>query len=227
MNASELWNAEYLKIKGLPTSSQDKKKGGHAVHFLNYLQSNHIYGGNFLDIGCGLGNDAVFFANNGFKTRGFDISEIAITKAREMVINEHHKNIDFLIQDVRNKWNFPQNSFNVAYDGTTFINLTNDAEVRNYFNELKRVLTNGGLYQIVLPVLPDEYYAKLINESQSRIVVNNSGIMQRVYEKDEMIGLIEKHLSIEKIEVVKKKNKMYDVLYKRNMLRVVAKNEKS
>jgi SAM-dependent methyltransferase len=225
MKAASLWNNEYLSIRGIPTSDKTKTGLSHTKYFLNYLHANNIYDGNLLDIGCGLGFDAIFFAKNGFKTTGVDISKIAIGKAKNNGACRNKEGLDFKILDIRENWEFADNKFIAAYDGTTFINLTTDKEIMHYFHELKRVLVKGGMYQIVLPILPDEYYKKLVDECTSKQVVNKSGLVQKAYEKEEIISLVEDHITIEKVELMSKRNYMYGELYKRTLLRIIAKNE--
>ena len=53
-----------------------------------------------LDIGCGEGKDAVFFARNGYNVTAFDVSEQGLSKARDLAIN-CGVTIDLIKADVR------------------------------------------------------------------------------------------------------------------------------
>ncbi len=46
--------------------------------------AGYLTGGRVLDLGCGEGRDAVFFAKQGFEVTGVDISQAGITKARKL-----------------------------------------------------------------------------------------------------------------------------------------------
>lgn len=52
-----------------------------------------------LDIGCGEGKDAVFFAKNGYKVSAFDITQSGIDKARRLA-EKHRVNVNFFKADV-------------------------------------------------------------------------------------------------------------------------------
>ena len=53
----------------------------------------------FLDLGCGLGRHTILFAQNGFKTSAFDLSEEAIHRTEEYAKQEG-LNVDFKIGDM-------------------------------------------------------------------------------------------------------------------------------
>lgn len=53
-----------------------------------------------LDIGCGEGKDAVFFAKNGYDVTAFDISETGIQKAKNLA-DIHSVKVDFFKADIK------------------------------------------------------------------------------------------------------------------------------
>ncbi len=53
-----------------------------------------------LDIGCGEGKDAVFFAKNGYKVSAFDITQSGIDKAKRLA-EQHRVNVNFFRADVK------------------------------------------------------------------------------------------------------------------------------
>ena len=46
--------------------------------------AGYLTGGRVLDLGCGEGRDAVFFAKQGFEVTGVDVSQAGIAKARKL-----------------------------------------------------------------------------------------------------------------------------------------------
>ena len=46
--------------------------------------ARYLTGGRVLDLGCGEGRDAVFFAKQGFEVTGVDVSQAGIAKARKL-----------------------------------------------------------------------------------------------------------------------------------------------
>lgn len=65
-----------------------------------------------IDIGCGEGKDAVFFAKNGYKVSAFDITQSGIDKSKRLA-EKHRVEIDFFKADIRD---FRlENSFDVIF----------------------------------------------------------------------------------------------------------------
>lgn len=52
---------------------------------------------NLLDLGCGLGRHTVLAAENGFNTKGFDMSENAVERAKEYC-NKEKLDVEFKVR---------------------------------------------------------------------------------------------------------------------------------
>src|SRR4026208_2572329 len=65
-----------------------------------------------LDLGCGNGRHAMYFARQGFNAAGIDVSAQAIAWAKDWADREHLK-IDFRVGDIENL-PFADGSFDVA-----------------------------------------------------------------------------------------------------------------
>ncbi|MCM1522917.1 MAG: methyltransferase domain-containing protein [Ruminococcus sp.] len=65
-----------------------------------------------LDIGCGEGKDAVFFAKNGYKVSAFDITRTGIEKAKRLA-EKHRVCVNFFRADVRDFR--PENEFDIIF----------------------------------------------------------------------------------------------------------------
>lgn len=88
-----------------------------------------IIKGPILDIGCGTGENSLFFAQQGFDVTGIDTSYIAITKALEKADSRNlHNKTSFLTMDL-----FDLSELNQKY------NTVIDCGVFHMFNELSRV----------------------------------------------------------------------------------------
>jgi len=79
---------------------------------LKRLMGN-VKGKKVLDLGCGEGRFARFFANAGAKVTGIDISEGLIKAALEEE-NRHPLGIEYLVSDAANLDMFDSESFDVA-----------------------------------------------------------------------------------------------------------------
>lgn len=94
-----------------------------------------------LDYGCGNGIHSGFLVKSGAKkVVGIDLSEKSLVIARERAMREGiEEKIEFLKMDCE-KMDFPDNSFDIIFDGGTFSSL----DLKNVFPELARVLNSGG-----------------------------------------------------------------------------------
>jgi len=95
----------------------------------------------FLDLGCGLGRHTILFAQNGFKTSAFDLSEEAIHRTEEYAKREG-LNVDFKIGDM----------LDLPYKDEEFdcilcrnvISHTDTEGMQKIVEEIKRVLKKDG-----------------------------------------------------------------------------------
>ncbi|MFC1789845.1 class I SAM-dependent methyltransferase [Patescibacteria group bacterium] len=96
-----------------------------------------------LDFGCGNGIHSVLPAKSGAKkVIGIDLSEESLKLARERIKREKlEDNVEFLSMDCE-KLNFPNNSFDIIFDGGTFSSL----DLKKTFPELARVLKSDGYF---------------------------------------------------------------------------------
>lgn len=101
----------------------------------------------FLDLGCGLGRHTVLFAQNGFTTSAFDLSEIAIQKTKEWC-NNLNLNVDFKIGDMLNL-PYEDNKFDSVLCRNV-ISHTDTEGMKKIILELKRVLKVDGECYITL-----------------------------------------------------------------------------
>ena len=94
-----------------------------------------------LDYGCGNGIHSGFLVESGAeKVIGIDLSEKSLQLAGERIKKEGMEGkIEFIAMDCE-KMDFPDNSFDVIFDGGTFSSL----DVKNAFPELARVLKPKG-----------------------------------------------------------------------------------
>lgn len=101
----------------------------------------------FLDLGCGLGRHTVLFAQNGFITSAFDLSETAIQKTKEWT-NSLNLDVDFKIGDML-KLRYEDNKFDCILCRNV-ISHTDTEGMKKIISELKRVLKIGGECYITL-----------------------------------------------------------------------------
>ncbi len=108
--------------------------------FLQSFLKNKCKDEKILDYGCGNGIHSVWLAGRGAEVVGIDLSkpslQIAQREVKEARIDDKVK---FIPMDCENL-NFPNDSFNIVFDGGTFSSL----DLKKVFPELRRVLKPGG-----------------------------------------------------------------------------------
>ena len=100
--------------------------------------------GSILDIGCGTGENSLYFANLGHQVVGGDLSSRAIEKARTKVEERKTENVVFDIMDAL-KLSRLERTFDNEIDCGLFHTFT-DAQRKKYVESLQHALAPGGKY---------------------------------------------------------------------------------
>jgi len=111
-----------------------------------------------LDMCCGEGKDAVFFANNGYFVSAFDIAESGLEKGRKLA-EANGCNISFFTADVRDFE--PARDFDIIYTSGGLLYFTPEKR-KEMIGIYKQKTTSGGLHALntfvdkpFLPRAPD------------------------------------------------------------------------
>ena len=112
-----------------------------SFRFCRRLLKERCFDKEVLDYGCGNGIHSVFLAKSGAKVTGIDLSksflQIAEKKAKMAGVGE---NARFLVMDCEHL-EFPDNSFDIIFDGGTFSSL----DIKKALPELARALQPKGV----------------------------------------------------------------------------------
>ncbi len=137
---------EYVKLRKGMLNSHERSE---ITFFSNLLGS--IKGKKLLDLGCGFGDYAKFYAKKGAKVTGLDNSKKEIEYARSQNI----KNTDFLVFDLLKKLPFKNNEFDII---TSSLVLDHIENLRPLFEECFRVLKpkKEMLFSIANPIFYQE-----------------------------------------------------------------------
>lgn len=95
----------------------------------------------FLDLGCGIGRHTILFAQNGFNTYAFDLSEEAVNATKKWA-EELNLNVDYKIGDMLNL-PYEDNSFDCILCRNV-ISHTDTKGVERIIKEINRVLREDG-----------------------------------------------------------------------------------
>lgn len=108
------------------------------------IKNENIKQYKIVDIGCGAGNYAIYFAKLGFDVSGIDISQKAIEIARENVKNKGVKS-NFFVADVIENLSEIKETFDLAYDWEFLHHIYPDFR-QKYVKNLYSLLNPEGKY---------------------------------------------------------------------------------
>jgi ubiquinone/menaquinone biosynthesis C-methylase UbiE len=151
-----------LREQGIEDWISDPEETKHIIEsvndFLNYAHC-HPLETSIIEFGCGQGHLATHLFGCGYRYLGVDISESAILQAREKTGAKGQK--AFLVADVTDLLQVPDNSFDIAIDNQCFHMLVTDEDRKKYLAEVKRVLKNDGKVYFRDNVQQEEFKAKI------------------------------------------------------------------
>lgn len=111
-----------------------------------------------LEVGCGEGRDAVFFAKNGFQVTAFDLAESGLQKARQLAERQHAE-VNFFcagLQQFR-----VEEPFDIIYSSGVFHHIPPKLQQEIFSNYKRHILPGGAMAANVfvkkpyIPVPPD------------------------------------------------------------------------
>ena len=130
------WDEEYRSGAHWETD----KPSSHMARLKKYLTPECLV----LDAGCGSGKDAIFLSSQGYRVFGIDISEEAISKAREKM-KEERLNVPL---DVGKLESMPYKDgfFDIVYSGYVI----HHTDISLSIPEISRILKSDGIFYCVM-----------------------------------------------------------------------------
>lgn len=94
-------------------------------------------------MGCGTGENAIFYAQHGFTTYGVDLAQAAISKA-VVKAKQRYAKVDFRVSNALSL-EFDDEMFDYATDSGVF-HVFDDKNRKRFVDEVARILRPGGTY---------------------------------------------------------------------------------
>ena len=115
-------------------------------NLVEYFEDRRLKGGRTIDLGCGIGRNAIFMAKVGCQVEAIDLSETAISSAKVLARKENLE-VDFTVGSVF-KMKIPSAHFDIAYDSGLMHHL--QPHRRPYYLEMvRRILKPEGRYGMI------------------------------------------------------------------------------
>ena len=136
------WDNFYknTRIKNLPVPFIDNKPDENLVA---YFKKGQLHSGNVLELGCGPGRNAIYFAKQGCQVTAIDISEEAIRWAEERMEKEKI-NVDLHRSSIFDMV-FKKNYFDIIYDSGCLHHIVPHRRA-DYLNIINKALKTNGFF---------------------------------------------------------------------------------
>lgn len=137
-----------------------------------------------LEIGCGQGRDAIFFASEGYEVWAIDYSQQAIQQLADKA-DEEGATMTLGVHDIRKPLPFPDASFDAVYSHMLFTMELSEEEVSFGLRECRRILKPGGLNIYSVRNDNDPHYGKFLQVGDD-MWQNPMGFVVHFFSKDKV-----------------------------------------
>jgi len=197
----DIWEKEYRNPKLI---KKEPKPQNCILTFLKYLrkeQGLRVEGLKVLDLGSGTGRNANYLAERGNDVVGMEISDTALSLARERA-TEMGVEVNYLDRSIGRKYPFPEGYFDVILDVTSS-NSLDEAERMVYLEEVARTLKDGG-YFFVRALAKDKNAKNLMKirpgSEDDTYVLKELGLTERAFSEEDFRALYGKNFEILKLQ---------------------------
>ncbi len=211
---AQIWDTEYKTRSFMSGTKPQKsvvkfakliKKARRELVASGDLVESDFSGLKVLDLGCGEGKNALYFAERGAEVVGIDISRVAIESARQSAREAGLSGLaSFTVGSMGEVLPYTDESFDIALDVTSS-NALSTEERFVYLSEVSRVLKSGGrLFVRALCKDGDTNAKHLLKTSPSHerdtYIMPVSGLVERVFTYDDIMAIYSEYFKVEKIE---------------------------
>lgn len=144
-----------------------------------------------LDLGCGNGRHAIYFARQGMKAHGIDISEQAIDWASGWAKNEG-LDVDFRVGDITNL-PYADGFFDVVVTHGVLDHVPLETATKAV-HEVRRVIKPNGLFYCDLRSIEDHEFGVGVEVARNEFILSEGyekGLVQHFFAEDEIKHLVD------------------------------------
>ena len=188
----DVWEKEYRNPQLITNSDEPQLDFKHYIKWLRKTEHVDLDGLRVLDMGSGTGKNSLFLGERGSDVVGIELSTTAV-KIAEQRAEERGLFAEFIEGSFGNKFNFPDQSFDLILDVVSSMSLS-DKERTKYVSECLRVLKPGG-HMFIKTLCKDgdknaEYMLEHFpGKEKDTYVMPGTGITERVFSKEDIESL--------------------------------------
>jgi SAM-dependent methyltransferase len=176
MEPKQFWNEKHGKY-----AQQDwiTKPTIFATQVISYFPKS----GKILELGCGQGQDTLYFLQHGFEVVACDFSQTALDFAKLRIPEEYRNKVEFKQLDMSTQLPFLTESIDVVYSHLA-LHYFDSHRTQALFNEIHTVLKPGGIFATLTNTIedPEVGTAKKVDEE----FFESGGINKRFFSVDSM-----------------------------------------
>ena len=150
-----------------------------------------------LEIGCGQGRDALYFASKGYDIDAFDLSHNAIEFLEKRKKELGFNNLKLKVHNTNQTFSYPSNQFDFVYSNLAlqFFDLSSMEKI---FENIARVMKKESSFIFSTKKEGDKYYktGKKINEN----AYQTKGVTRFFYDKKTLLSLLEENFEVVEME---------------------------
>ena len=169
-----------------------------------------------VEIGAGLGRDAIFFAKNSIHTTALDYSSSGIEIINQKIKKNNLKDyISTKLFDVRQKLPFKDNSIEACYSHMLYCMALTNKDLEKLNNEIRRILKPDGINIYTVRHENDGDFKKGIHRGES--LYENDGFIVHFFSEKKVNSLLDGFINVtfEKFEEGNFPRKLFFIINKK------------
>jgi len=207
---SQYWEETFLSKPEM--FGQEPSKA--AVNTLKIFKEKNIK--KIVELGAGLGRDAIFFAKNSIQVAALDYSPTAVEIINKKALKDKlSSSISAKVFDIRKKLPFEDNSVEACFSHMLYCMALSTLNLKNLNKEICRIIKPGGINIYTVRHIGDGDYKKGIHRGEK--LYENDGFIVHFFSKEKIkqnvVGFV--IISIESFEEGTFPRKLFRVILKK------------
>ncbi|MEA4826487.1 MAG: class I SAM-dependent methyltransferase [Clostridium sp.] len=193
-------------------------------NLISYFQKEIIKSSKVLELGCGPGRNAIYMVKNGCEVDAVDISEEAITWAKERV-SQKNLNVNFICDSIFNI-SARESAYDFIYDSGCFHHILPHRRIQ-YVSLIKKLLKPKGYFGLVCYAAADDKNENGLSQMSDWEVYREKSLrggmgyteekLRKIFSKNFEIVEFRRMIDIDKTGIAMGKSFLWTVLLKKKI----------